>query len=104
MTPENFCYWLQGYFEIREASGKDKELLTQAQVNMIQEHLRLVFNKVSKKETIHSPLLGPHPLFTDDTYNINEYMMYPNNPLDEHFKKYCKDNLPEEFGTSLVKS
>jgi len=43
MTPENFCYWLQGYFEINAAylaQGLDA-----AQTEMIREHLQLVFDK-----------------------------------------------------------
>ncbi len=43
MTPENFCYWLQGYFEISES----KEL-TEEQINIIKSHLELVFNKAPK--------------------------------------------------------
>ena len=40
MTPENFCYWLQGYFEI---SGKNE--LTEDQIAVIQIHLGYVFNR-----------------------------------------------------------
>jgi hypothetical protein len=39
MTPQNFCYWLNGFFEI---SGSVKSLSTE-QINMIKAHLRLVF-------------------------------------------------------------
>lgn len=42
MTPENFCYWLQGFFEI-----SNSPILTEAQVKMIRQHLALVFNKVT---------------------------------------------------------
>jgi hypothetical protein len=40
MTPDNFCYWLQGYFEI---SGNTE--LTQIQAQDIKNHLQLVFRK-----------------------------------------------------------
>jgi len=40
MSPENFCFWLQGYFEI---SGRND--LTPAQTDIIKDHLSLVFNK-----------------------------------------------------------
>ena len=43
MSPENFAYWLTGFFELTEA--KD---LTIEQVAMIKEHLALCFNKVTK--------------------------------------------------------
>jgi len=53
MTPENFCYWLQGYFEINGGKGEtNKYELTRSQVNMIQEHLKLVFHKVTPNPPI----------------------------------------------------
>lgn len=42
MDEKSFCYWLQGFFEISEA---DK--LSEKQVLMIKEHLKLVFKKVT---------------------------------------------------------
>jgi len=38
MTPENFAYWLQGFFEITSATT-----LTTPQVEMIKQHLGYVF-------------------------------------------------------------
>jgi hypothetical protein len=47
MSPENFIYWLQGYFEI---SGNKK--LNESQVQIIKDHLKLVFDKqTSNRET-----------------------------------------------------
>lgn len=43
MTPENFCYWLQGYFELTGITGLNG--ITPVQVNIIIDHLNLVFNK-----------------------------------------------------------
>ena len=42
MTELQFCYWLQGYFEL---SGTKE--LNPEQVKAIQEHLALVFTKVT---------------------------------------------------------
>jgi hypothetical protein len=42
MTPENFCYWLQGYMELTPDAK-----LTDEQVKVIKEHLQLVFNKAT---------------------------------------------------------
>lgn len=42
MTPENFTYWLQGFFEISDAKELDE-----TQVQIIKDHLNLVFNKVT---------------------------------------------------------
>jgi hypothetical protein len=40
MTPENFCYWLQGLLEIGDPSE-----LNMTQVEIIKDHLNLVFKK-----------------------------------------------------------
>lgn len=41
MTPDNFCYWLQGVFEGQSGLTNTQKL------NMIEEHLKLVFTKVT---------------------------------------------------------
>lgn len=38
MTSRDFCYWLQGYFEIQGPKTIDKD-----QLETIQKHLNLVF-------------------------------------------------------------
>lgn len=38
MTSRDFCYWLQGHFEIA-----DTNKLSESQVKMIKRHLALVF-------------------------------------------------------------
>lgn len=49
MTSRDFCYWLQGFFEIRDAGPQPPEPeggpqpLTAAQADMIRRHLSLVF-------------------------------------------------------------
>lgn len=40
MTPQEFCYWLQGYFEL---TGKEAESLSATQVSVMRNHLNLVF-------------------------------------------------------------
>ena len=42
MTPGQFTFWLQGFFEISGAQEITKE-----QSQIIQDHLQLVFNKVT---------------------------------------------------------
>lgn len=42
MTSRDFCYWLQGYFEVVTADSTDIPM-TDKQVQMIQKHLALVF-------------------------------------------------------------
>lgn len=53
MTPENFCYWLQGFFEM----GGGAQGLTPEQVAMVREHLQLVFTKETK--------MGPDDIASD---------------------------------------
>src|SRR5579864_1376224 len=44
MTSRDFCYWLQGYFEIlRAAGGASTPSLNAGQVQCIQKHLAMVF-------------------------------------------------------------
>jgi hypothetical protein len=74
MNAEQFCYWLQGVFEVT-----DPKTLNEKQVAIIKEHLGLVF----KKETTESydssnqqPVENPLP-FTDGHYGgFNSGMRY----------------------------
>lgn len=43
MTARDFCYWLQGFFEIRGSLDVPHGALTHQQVEMIRRHLALVF-------------------------------------------------------------
>lgn len=52
MTSRDFCYWLQGYFEITGADDL-RDGLTGDQVELVQRHLALVF-----KHEI-DPSMGP---------------------------------------------
>lgn len=42
MTPENFCYWLQGMLEIVDPKSLDEK-----QIAVIKDHLSLVLNKIT---------------------------------------------------------
>lgn len=41
MTSRDFCYWLQGFFELNSLNGA--VLITHQQAQMIKQHLSLVF-------------------------------------------------------------
>ena len=44
MTSRDFCFWLQGYFEIRDVAGTTPlPSLNAQQVDTIRNHLNLVF-------------------------------------------------------------
>lgn len=54
MTSRDFCYWLQGFLELRkEDDSVNKASLTPAQLECVQKHLALVF-----KHEI-APSMGP---------------------------------------------
>jgi hypothetical protein len=45
MNPQEFAYWLKGFFELSEASNL--KTLNETQVQIIKEHLDLVFEKTT---------------------------------------------------------
>lgn len=66
MTPENFCYWLQGYFEI-----SDSDSLNDHQIQEVKNHLALVLNKKTPDTSVYRLSTTPFT-FT------NELMGYSN--------------------------
>lgn len=44
MTPEQFCYWLQGFIEI---ASDDLKNIDEKRIQIIKDHLDLVFHKVT---------------------------------------------------------
>jgi len=56
LSAENFAYWLQGYFELTD-SGQQ---MSAQQVEVIKEHLALVFKKETARSINYAPLV-----FTD---------------------------------------
>lgn len=65
MEPINFCYWLQGFFELSEY--KAERGLSAAQTQEINNHLKLVFTKVT-----------PSQPFFGENYPVNPSDWYPN--------------------------
>lgn len=53
MTPENFCYWLQGYFEISEPARSGLAPLASLQIEEIKNRLSLVLNKKTPDTSIY---------------------------------------------------
>lgn len=43
MTARDFCYWLQGFFELAKAGEGTRISLTSDQAKLIERHLSLVF-------------------------------------------------------------
>jgi hypothetical protein len=79
MSPENFAYWLQGYFEI---SNTDQGM-NEDQVRVIKEHLQLVLNNVTNDGTIGNAKIAGN--------SINMSDIYPSGGV--HFKGPCSGKL-----------
>jgi hypothetical protein len=76
MEATDFCYWLQGFFEL---SGDKK--LTPKQVEIIKDHLQLVFNKVTPNRSVSYELLtdstAGKPIcntFTEENTSLNDIL------------------------------
>ena len=64
MTPENFVYWLQGYFELNDAivsmDPAKVEFIGPQQIKVIKDHLKLVLKKKTPSfPFIFQPSLTP---------------------------------------------
>jgi len=73
MTPEQFVYWLQGFNEIRD---KEAVGLSENEWEIIREHLKTVFHKVTpERDRIklpdivpnHYPYIPPSPVLPYNT-------------------------------------
>lgn len=62
MNELNFCYWLQGFFELKKTIDH-REGFSPTTVKVIEDHLKLVFNKVTPQyqfpqTPIKMPVIG----------------------------------------------
>lgn len=69
MDHKDFCYWLQGYFELTPKGG-----LTSEQVEVIKDHLKLTMVKVTPGRTIYPPKIQ------GDSKKLSEVFNPPVNP------------------------
>lgn len=80
MTSRDFCYWLQGYFEIeQQRAGEPAPMLGSDQVACIRAHLALVF-----KHEI-DPSMGP-PEHQAELNKIHEAIKTVAEKVDSHVK------------------
>lgn len=73
MTSRDFCYWLQGFFEVSKPIRIDDQ-----QLEMIKRHLNLVF-----KHEI-DPSFGSDPTYQaelSDIHDGNSHLNFNSNPL-----------------------
>ena len=78
MKPNEFCYWLQGFFEL--SSGNIA--LNDSQIAVVKEHLQLVFHKETLKETTNV-VIPPYPQKRGGPFE-GDVMLYCSNggPID----------------------
>lgn len=60
MTSRDFCYWLQGFFELNASEQGDRapeSSLTPAQVTKVRSHLAMVFK--TEIDPSFCPVIGP---------------------------------------------
>jgi hypothetical protein len=102
MTPENFCYWLQGFFELTNSME-----LTPAQHDSIKEHLQLVFKKTTSIPDLfpQAPKVDPfgQPFWPNTTPNINipfkqdapksPFVVECSTTSDTDQQSYCYSNI-----------
>ena len=65
MSPENFTYWLKGFFELT-----DSKTLTEEQVKIIKDHLKLALTKVTPE--YHSDLGSIPYVKTEQQYKPSD--------------------------------
>lgn len=98
MESINFAYWLQGFFEI----SNDKKL-NEKQVQIIKDHLALVFDKQTPDRNIDINDVNYIKKVAEDSLNITpqrkqELMFSPINPSTVNL-----DNIPNTFTTNRPK-
>ena len=76
MNSRDFCFWLQGYFELVETNNSK---LTKSQIQVIQDHLKLVF----KKETPDRSIAGKPSVKEKEKDNLDKSLK---DLLDEYEK------------------
>ena len=71
MSPESFCYWLSGFFELSQHSNA-QQILNEKQVEEIKNHLKLVMTKatseISNQKEVQLPLFPTYPVITSPIY------------------------------------
>lgn len=64
MSPENFCYWLQGWFELNKTIDH-RQGATPETLKMIEDHLALVLKKETPARNVPvGPMVQPPWLST----------------------------------------
>ena len=101
MTSREFCYWLQGFFELQPANVASSTALTAEQTQIVRNHLNMVF----KHEIDPSQGTAEHQAELSAAHEGE--VKNPGNGsvvlTAEDVKKLIKDNPPRpSFGPGTV--
>lgn len=66
MKPEEFCYWLQGVFEMSNTKEFDKR-----QTATLKRHLGMVFEHIAHLDEKDQPKVNMNPLSGYDDINVS---------------------------------
>lgn len=80
MTSRDFVFWLQGFFELREAGaapGAPEAGMTGEQVSLLKEHLALVFKHEVGAAAAHAPNVDPEKV-TEVMKRVAKGIAHPN--------------------------
>lgn len=83
MNAENFTYWLQGFFELKKTIDH-REGFSPETVKVIEDHLQLVFKKVTPQYQFPSTPITtlPKPINPNDMVTTLPYTPFnPNQPI-----------------------
>lgn len=108
MTPEQFTYWLQGFMEISNPTTLDE-----TQIQIIKDHLALVFDKQTPDRISIPPLAPmpttPYPIWQEPyTIPFNPVCETPTYTETDPMKvKFCSNNetvrVPPHFHSESTK-
>lgn len=90
MSPEQFVYWLQGFFEMTDADSLSKK-----QVRMIKEHLGLVFMKLTPDYTLTTTNDETQEILVEDEIEPDAEEQDDEKDAEEHIRKLIED-LPKD--------
>lgn len=104
MTPEQFVYWLQGFSEVANS-----KTVTEQQWKIIQDHLKLVFNKVTpaypKDTAVPIPPFSPAVPPYNPPYEINPHKHpWDNSPFNPPYRVTCSSNGPISVTSTSLSS
>ncbi len=95
MSPENFVYWLNGFFEI---SGN--KTLTEEQVQVLKDHLKLVLTKRTPDIGITNPGLG-NGIVINPLYRTPEIICTSSDKIDLSKGPICSNTGTPKVGLTL---